>query len=227
VAAEFTGALMQETETCRRARPGILRRRAVLRSGQNVGQFRYRQSRGASCATSGSENNAQRLDSVATYSCTYGGTRVEYSATEAVNPGVPRLVVPNFEVAAALHADNHHPGRLQFRKVIIRGVPPSAHLSGGCTGCYFGQSRTHAFYVDEQTSTQTTLVAHPVAIFTRNTRILIAALTPGAIGRFRLYRADPNHVKIALVEQGCTPPGVTLPFADAGDPGSIPRVRCP
>ncbi len=52
--------------------------------------YSYRQSRSFNCKSVGAQQNAQiRVGSSATYSCTYSGTRAEYSGTELVTPVAP------------------------------------------------------------------------------------------------------------------------------------------
>jgi hypothetical protein len=53
--------------------------------------YSYRQSRSLNCKSVGAQQNAQiRVGATATYSCTYPGTRAEYSATELTTPVAPR-----------------------------------------------------------------------------------------------------------------------------------------
>jgi hypothetical protein len=53
--------------------------------------YAYRQSRSFNCKSVGAQQNAQlRVGARATYSCTYPGTRAEYSAVELTTPVAPR-----------------------------------------------------------------------------------------------------------------------------------------
>ena len=52
--------------------------------------YSYRQSRSSNCKSVGAQQNAQiRVGASATYSCTYPGTRAEYSGTELITPVAP------------------------------------------------------------------------------------------------------------------------------------------
>ncbi|MDQ6732113.1 MAG: hypothetical protein M3022_17955 [Actinomycetota bacterium] len=66
----------------------------VLSYNLNASKFVYRQSRRANCTHAAGGQTAQlTTGSSAQYLCTYGGTRVEYSATEITDTGYPKTYV--------------------------------------------------------------------------------------------------------------------------------------
>jgi hypothetical protein len=66
----------------------------VLSYNLNATKFVYRQSRKANCKHAAAGQTAQVTVGASTqYLCTYGGTRVEYSATEVTTTGYPKTYV--------------------------------------------------------------------------------------------------------------------------------------
>jgi hypothetical protein len=60
----------------------------VLSIDQTPGKFAYRQARGSKpdCSRPSTSQQAQRVGQTSNYSCKYGGTRIEYAATEVTYP---------------------------------------------------------------------------------------------------------------------------------------------
>jgi hypothetical protein len=68
----------------------------VLTVFQPTNQYSYRQSRTDNCKNAPLFNEAQEQGGqTATYGCSYSGTRVEYSATEVLNPSPPPTTSPS------------------------------------------------------------------------------------------------------------------------------------
>ncbi len=66
----------------------------VLSYNLNANKFSYRQSRMANCKHAAAGQTAQlAVGSTTRYLCTYGGTRVQYSATEITTTGYPKTYV--------------------------------------------------------------------------------------------------------------------------------------
>ena len=66
----------------------------VLTYNLTSSKFSYRQSRRANCNNAAAAQTAQlAVGAHAQYLCSYGGTRVEYSATEVVNTPYPKKYV--------------------------------------------------------------------------------------------------------------------------------------
>jgi hypothetical protein len=78
----------------------------VLSIDLSTAQFGYRQSRSSGCATPPAVTQAQlAIGASATYSCSYPGTRVEYSATEVTTPAIPKDYVHAPDVTGKAAAD--------------------------------------------------------------------------------------------------------------------------
>jgi len=187
-------------------------------------RFQYRQSRQSDCENPAASQTAQGIGSIATYGCNYKGSRAEYSATEVT--GRTTRVLPPFKLGVVVARFPGHSGELKMTKLIVKGISGRAQLAGGCVRCYYGTAPSPAFYFGGQQGNTRTLVARPPFIFTRRTLILLNVWASGAIGRFKIYRAEPTIADTALVAQGCTPPGVALDFEYALHPKRIPRVPC-
>jgi len=119
-----------------------------------------------------------------------------------------------------------HPGELKLTKLIVKGISANGQLAGGCVRCYYGHARNPAFHFGNQKGHTRTLVARPPFIFRSRTLTLLNVWGPRAIGRFKVYRAEPAVVNTTVVAEGCTAPGVALNYQDALNLKRIPRVPC-
>jgi hypothetical protein len=102
----------------------------------------------------------------------------------------------------------------------LLGIGQSERLTFGCAAC--GGARFHR--TDQPSGVTVLSPSHPVAS-TPTTRVIVGAVDPGDIGRWKLYGLQ--HNTFGVLAQGCMPTSVTaLTDSDAGRPSTIPSAHC-
>jgi hypothetical protein len=129
----------------------------------------------------------------------------------------PSAVGPFYSVAVSKSRSGHQ----TVRHINVLGISPGESVIVGCFDC--GHPRPGFF--TKGGADAASLTASPPIRVHRGTRLIIGAIAPGLIGRWKVYGLHPTF---ALLDQGCMPPSVTtLTAAEARDPSTIPRAACP
>ncbi len=202
----------------------------AIQNGFNPNSVAYRESRTTNCSNPPSQQTSRAVGSRADYICSYTGMRAEYSATEAISAGSRPLVIAPFDLAVVVNPYSGHPGELIMARILIKGHFGDHYLnvSGGCINCAsVRSSKPGSLDIVRKTPTSVTIVSRPTSVFTDRTLIIQDVTSPGAIGRYKLYKAEPSSINTQVIAQGCTPPGVTLDADNAKHPQQIPRTHCP
>jgi hypothetical protein len=182
--------------------------------------FATRYSRASRCAASTNQTAQTSVGTSASYRCLYTGTRVQYAARELITASP----LSPFRVAVVLHTQPGKSGEVTLLRMLVDGVSRSTVLSGGVLT---PDSRRHSKLVfSTQTNEQRSYTARPPLALDGRSRIILGVSRAGRVGRFKLYRVEPEKESLSIIAQGCTLPGTAVNVADAAYPGRIPRATC-